>query len=526
MAPELSSPASKTRLKIKARFTWVSLRKCVQLVALALFIILFITSRQSSLPASTVNLPMRLDPLVIIAQALSSRTFLVGSSLIILVLILTLVAGRAWCGWLCPLGTTLDIFTPRRKRFDETKAPAQGWRTVKYGLLLTTLVAALFGNLTLLFLDPLTIIFRTLTVSVLPSLDQLVTSLERSLVQVPFLEEPLSSFDALVRPLILPELPVYYRDALLFAAVFIAIMALNWIAPRFWCRYLCPLGALLGLLSKVSIFRRVVGESCKDCNICSARCPTGTIDPRRDYASDPSECTLCLECLQQCPKSSIRLAPGLRPAAWQKYDPQRRHVLISIGTALAGLALFKSDVAASQDTSYLIRPPGSRENDLIAKCIRCGECIRACPTSGLQPARFEDGLEGLWTPVLVPRIGPCNYGCNTCGQVCPVQAIPPLALEEKRTRVIGRAYIDENRCIAWADHYDCIVCQEMCPIPDKAILLDPTDVTLVTGETVTVKLPKVIREKCIGCGICEYKCPVNGDAAIRVYVPEKTQLYS
>ncbi len=130
------------------------------------------------------------------------------------------------------------------------------------------------------------------------------------------------------------------------------------------------------------------------------------------------------------------------------------------------------------------------------------------------------------TPVLVPRIGPCNYGCNACGQVCPVQAIPPLSLDEKRTRVIGLAYIAENRCIAWADHYDCIVCQEMCPIPDKAILLDPTEVRLVTGETVTVQLPKVIRDRCIGCGICEYKCPVNGDAAIRVYVPERYKIYN
>lgn len=524
MAPDPQSSPRLTR-RFKARFTWVTARKCIQLAALAAFIFLFITSRQTDLPPSAANLPMRLDPLVILAQTLSSRTFLVGSSLVILTIILTLVAGRAWCGWICPLGTTLDILTPRRKKFDESKAPAQSWRTIKYGLLLTTLVAALFGNLTLLFLDPLTILFRTLTISVLPPLDQLVTSLERSLSSIPFFEEPLSSFDALVRPLVLPELPIYYRDVFLFAIVFSGIVALNWIAPRFWCRYLCPLGALLGLLSKISIFRRVVGESCKDCGICSNRCPTGTIDSNRGYSSDPSECTMCLDCLEQCPKSSIKLAPGLKPAPWQKYDPQRRQVLGAIGAAVAGVAIFRSDVAASQDTSFLVRPPGSRENDLIAKCIRCGECIRACPTAGLQPARFEDGVEGFWTPVLVPRIGPCNYGCNACGQVCPVQAIPPLDLEEKRTRVIGRAYIDQNRCIPWADHYDCIVCEEMCPIPDKAVRLDATEVTLGTGETVTVKLPKVLRDKCIGCGICEYKCPVNGDAAIRVYTPEKTSLY-
>jgi NAD-dependent dihydropyrimidine dehydrogenase PreA subunit len=145
--------------------------------------------------------------------------------------------------------------------------------------------------------------------------------------------------------------------------------------------------------------------------------------------------------------------------------------------------------------------------------------MRACPTSGLQPSLFESGLEGVWTPVLLPRIGYCDYGCNACGQVCPVQAIPPLPLEEKRQKVIGKAYIDTNRCIAWADHRDCIVCEEMCPIPDKAIKLETTQVANPDGTTVTVKLPHVNRANCIGCGICEYKCPLNGEAAIRIYAP-------
>jgi NAD-dependent dihydropyrimidine dehydrogenase PreA subunit len=103
--------------------------------------------------------------------------------------------------------------------------------------------------------------------------------------------------------------------------------------------------------------------------------------------------------------------------------------------------------------------------------------------------------------------------------VCPVQAIPPLSLEEKRQQVIGKAYIDENRCIAWADLKPCIVCEEMCPVPDKAIKLETVEAVTPDGERVTVQRPRVVRERCIGCGICEYKCPVNGEAAIRVYVP-------
>jgi ferredoxin len=105
-----------------------------------------------------------------------------------------------------------------------------------------------------------------------------------------------------------------------------------------------------------------------------------------------------------------------------------------------------------------------------------------------------------------------------------VQAIPPLSLDEKRLSVIGKAYIDQNHCIAWSDHLDCIVCEEMCPVSDKAVKLIPTDFTLEDGSTVTIKLPEVHRDRCIGCGICEFKCPVVGESAIRIYITDQTIL--
>jgi NAD-dependent dihydropyrimidine dehydrogenase PreA subunit len=145
--------------------------------------------------------------------------------------------------------------------------------------------------------------------------------------------------------------------------------------------------------------------------------------------------------------------------------------------------------------------------------------MRACPTSALQPAVAEAGLEGLWTPLLAPRLGYCDYSCNACGQACPVQAIPPLGLEDKREQVIGLAYIDQDRCIPWADNQDCIVCEEMCPVPDKAITLEQVEVGNADGELVMVQRPHVIRERCVGCGICEYKCPLENPAAIRIYAP-------
>jgi ferredoxin len=297
------------------------------------------------------------------------------------------------------------------------------------------------------------------------------------------------------------------------------LVALNWLDRRFWCRYLCPLGGLLGLFSKLAIFRREVNEACKGCALCAPVCPTGTIDPARNFASDPSECTLCMDCLEVCPRSRISFIPGLQPAEWREYDPGRRQALVAIGASIAAVALFRSDMLARRDHPYRIQPPGGRENDLLGKCIRCGECLRACPTGGLQPSITELGLEGLWTPILVPRLGYCDYSCNACGQVCPVQAIPGLDLDDKRQQVVGSAYIDENRCIAWSDRIECIVCEEMCPLPEKAITLEDVEVKTPNGESSVIQLPRVNRDLCIGCGICEYKCPVSGEAAIRVYTP-------
>ena len=495
---------------------WTALRRAIQYLALFAFLVLFVWSRRGGWPAALVNVPMRLDPLAMLAHALASRTLLAGSALALLTVALALAFGRAWCGWLCPLGTLLDLLPLRR---GQARRPPEAWRGAKYALLLTVLWAALLGNLTLMVLDPLTLLFRSLSAAVWPAVDQVVTGVERVLYQVSFLQGLLSAFDGWVRPKVLPPEPAFYRLAWLYGAVLLSVVALNRLAPRFWCRVLCPLGALLGLLARVGLVRREVNDRCIQCDACARACPTGTIQGEKGYASDPAECTLCLECLAACPVEAIAFPARLGLAAAQPYDPGRRQVLGALAVAAAGVGLFQSDLAARRDHPRLIRPPGARENNLLAKCIRCGECSRACPTGAIQPALAEAGLEGLWTPVLVPRLGYCDYSCHACGQVCPVGAIPPLSLEAKRQQAIGLAYIDTSRCIPWADGQPCIVCEEMCPVPEKAIWLEEVEARDAAGEVVRVQRPHVDRSRCIGCGICEYKCPVNGEAAIRVYVP-------
>jgi MauM/NapG family ferredoxin protein len=502
------------------RHPWITARKFFQYLALILFIILFIFTRQEQWPAGVVNFPLRLDPLVMLSHLLASRTFLTGSVLALIVVAITFVVGRAWCGWLCPLGTILDIFNFFPRRFhqqQERKTLNQGWRSVKYFLLIIILVAALLGNLSLLIFDPLTLLFRTLTTSIWPAMDQIVTALEIALFGIPFLAGPVSTFDSWIRPQILPPFPIYYRHALFFGFLFLIVILLNFVTMRFWCQYLCPLGALLGMLSKFALINRKVGDKCKGCKLCSQICPTATIDPDKQYASDPGECTVCLECLEYCPPKDTHFTPGLS-FTWNEYDPNRRQALLAITLTIPAIAMMGRTSHKTQPHSHLLRPPGSLEDDMLSKCIRCGECMRACPTAGLQPAVSEAGLEGLFTPVLIPRLGYCDYSCAICGRVCPVDAIPNLDLDAKRMEVIGKAYIDHNHCIAWSDRIDCIVCEEMCPLPEKAIYLE--EHKEINGNNIEeiILLPHVDRSLCVGCGICEYKCPIEGQSAIRVFI--------
>jgi MauM/NapG family ferredoxin protein len=499
---------------------WRRVRRGLQLVALLAFLALLVYAHAQRPKPLWADLFSRLDPLLMLAGSLAGRVLLAGLALASLTVVLTLLFGRAWCGWLCPLGTLLEWLGPRHSRALSRRPPPESWRAIKVLLLVAIVVSAALGLQTLLILDPITILNRTVTTAVWPGLRHLVVAAETTLYGLPVLWGPLDALhNTLVQP-VFQELQPVFGLAPLLALLFAVLVAFNWWAERFWCRYLCPLGGLLGLISKAALLRREVSGDCVQCARCTAGCPTGTIDPEEGFRSDPAECIVCLDCLVDCPQESVGFRwqiPGWRLAPTRAYDPSRRQVLVVGGAALAGVALAGVEPVTKRQPATMIRPPGAAAVDFDSLCIRCGACLRACPTQGLQPSLMEGGVQNVLTPRLVPRLGPCLFSCNACGQVCPTGAIPRLGLTEKQATAIGLARIDRDRCLPWAYDTPCIVCEEMCPVPEKAIELEEVEVTGAAGRTVLLQRPTMVGQLCIGCGICEFHCPAAGEAAIRVY---------
>ena len=496
---------------------WRWIRLSAQILVLVLFLYLLVANRAGASTWLPDDLFFHLNPLTGLSAMLSEKRLIVPMLLGLLTIGLTLVLGRAWCSWICPLGTLIE-WTSLRGRYRNALGRLSHWRHVKYLTLAAVLLGALLGTLSLLILDPITILFRTLTSGIIPGLNWLVTRTETRFYRYDSLQGFLDGFDGFIRGHLLPAAEPYFIPSLVLIAVFVGILALSAIRPRFWCRYVCPLGGLLGLVSRVSLLRRTVDqEKCNSCRRCARECPVNAIDSEKAYASDPAECTLCLKCVENCPTHAIALQQQTEPAKPELEGLTRRQALGSFGIMLAGVALLRLAPLLRGSDQRRLRPPGSTEDDLMKKCIRCGICVSHCPTRAIHPSETGVDFDGTWTPMLVPRLGHCDYTCNRCGQVCPTGAIPRLSLPEKQKAVIGKAEIDQEECIPWSKGVNCIVCQEMCPLTEKAIVLDDITVTDAEGAETTIRRPVVIRERCIGCGFCEHQCPLKGEAAIRVY---------
>jgi polyferredoxin len=391
-----------------------------------------------------------------------------------------------WCGWFCPLGAILELFGRRGRRIRW-----QRLRELKYVILFTILVMAAFGSLAFMYFEPITILIRGLTTAVKPVVEYV----------------QLEDKEGFAWPGV---------GWWLVAAPLLIVLALNLIEKRFWCRYLCPLGALVGLGSKFAwVKRRVNQMSCVQCGDCAALCTMGAISPERDFTSDPAECIMCMDCAAPCPKVAISFERG-QALGWNyEFDPTRRTAIATAGASALAVGLLAVDVGGVKAAkSNVLRPPGAQGDDFLAKCIRCDQCIEGCPSNALRPALLEAGWDGLWTPVLDPVLGPCDYDCHLCGQICPSGAISNLTLEEKRKTVIGKAVVYPDECIG------CMICEEVCPI--EGTILEITHEK--DGEE--KKLPQIVSDLCIGCGACVYDCPAPG--SIIVYpggaVPEVKQM--
>ncbi len=499
-------------------------RRISQILFFLAFLWLFLITRYPYEHGIATDWGLRLSPLAplfLFVKNLEFPSFLWPS---LIVLGLTVFLGRFFCGWICPLGTLLDLSSKLLKSPSNLVSKKfERFKFLKFSILIALLFMAIFGLHLWGYFDPLSIFNRALSVVFYPLMTILIEPSLLFFSDLGFFQDFSYQLYDQFKWLIMPENQAHYQQVLWIALFIAVILFLEKFSRRFWCRYLCPAGALLGFLAQFRFYERVVGEQCPVCNHCVTECKMGAI-PEDDVGhTSKVECIECFNCGAVCPPKYKAISYRWR---WQPYhtkvDYSRRKFLGASLSGVATLTLLSLQLKDRSAQTRQIRPPGSLpEADFRDRCIRCLECVRICASNGacLQPSGIQTTLDDLWLPIANMRQGYCEYNCNLCGQVCPTNAILPLSLEQKKQTPIGLAHFDKNLCIPYARNEDCLVCEEHCPTPDKAIKFDVRDYTdPQTGLTRKVKYPYVVKELCIGCGICEYKCPLEGQAGIFVTI--------
>lgn len=466
------------------------------------FLFLFVTISFPLQKSLVTNLFFNIDPLVALIMALTGSVILSGLLLSLIMIVVTVIFGRIFCGWMCPMGTVLDLTAQvmPKKKASQTFGDSR-FKNIKYYVLSFLVLGSIAGFSAVMMFDPLVFLSRIFTVNLYPFF---VLIMNQGLNLIRPLALSAGMYELSMKSI---EQPVFALG-LLNLIVFLAVIGLVAVERRFWCRNLCPLGALLAVLSRFSLHGRRVSDSCINCAKCARVCPMNAIGGDF-HETSYLECIQCERCAGVCPTDAITFEFD-RPGTGLAFNPSRRGMLFS-GTGGILTALAAGSAISTRNTAgTLLRPPGSLvEQDFLDACLRCSECMKACPTHALQPALNQAGLEGFFTPVLVPRTGACEEQCNICGHICPTGAIRALPLIEKQYAVIGNAMINRQWCIAWEQGKVCLICDEVCPY-------DAVEFRLVTDEKGAIKRPFVLEDKCVGCGQCEKGCPVNGPAAIFV----------
>ena len=479
------------------------------------------TSRLEGYPVSRI---LEFDPLVMLGNILSTGYVYRYLGWGLLIVAVTLLFGRVFCNWICPYGTLHQfigwLFNTRNGKERITSNEYRQLFWVKYAILIVMLITAFMGSLQIGLLDPICLMYRTFATVVAPMVDMGADELISMGIGADLLT------DLKFKPGV---------DSRIFVGSFwvglmiVFLVGMNVVIPRFFCRTLCPLGALLGVISRYSLFRinRDV-HKCTDCNLCLTRCE-GAADPQGEVRL--SECFSCMNCIDDCPEDALSFTMFGLDTKQVKAAPdlgRRKFVFSGIAGVLAYPMIknhgVDTDLTFSPD---LIRPPGSvEEMDFLKKCIKCDQCINSCPTNVLQPASFkEGGIEGLWTPVMNFNIAHCQLKCTMCSEVCPTGAIRKITVEEKLGKAafeetgpirLGTAFFDVGRCLPHAMEIPCVVCEEVCPTSPKAIQTKDSEVKDVYGNIVVLNKPFMVPDLCIGCGICEAECPIKDSRAVYV----------
>lgn len=454
-----------------------------------------------------VSIFLRIDPLVATVIMGGMR---VGVTILLLGLVtlgVSLLLGRVFCGWVCPLGATFDLYSWIIKKFGvRHHGPSPSWFRLKYYILGAILIFALFGSTSpLIGLDPVVLITRV-AAAVLQPFGRVDGAFHWSVGDRPHFMGHFIDLSTL--------------------ALFILIMGYTTKVSRIWCRAVCPLGAYLASLSRHSILRRET-DQCVHCNICSASCPTGAIDFQNAEIYNESECIKCFICSEECPVDAnlfaLRLPFKANDKHGQVVELDRRAFIGTAVTTLVAVPFARIESGVPGSIKKLIRPPMSREeSDFLSSCIRCGECMKACPTGTLKPAGLEHGLRSLWTPVMTPLEAPCKEGCNACSVACPTDAILKYPIEKKYTFKAGTAVFNPASCISYTEGKFCSECVRVCPTnaisikkgwePNPSGPQHKWGISAAGSEEIAPPKKTPTRpvhvnfDMCVGCGACETSC--------------------
>ncbi|MDZ7832453.1 MAG: 4Fe-4S binding protein [Desulfobacterales bacterium] len=497
----------------------MNFRRVVQGFCLVLFLALL--AGAGHLAAS--DLFLRLDPSLVGVTALSARVLKWIFIPALIVLVSAVFLGRAFCGYICPMGTTIDLSDRCLKKRGTKAQNGPEWLSPHLNLYLLIFLAGagLFGVSLIFWLTPLGLITRLYGLLVYPVIE---LTADFGLAAIYPIADRLD-----IRSLMFAEIePSRFAAQFFVLVIFILIFAAGKITPRFWCRYLCPAGGMLALAAKRPLIRRQVSDACNQCGICARNCPMGAIGIDDPSKTDHSACITCQKCSKLCPQDAIEFslsAPlNTHAAANSPISPSRRQFLLAGAAGMGTAAISLTGLTAATDkytegevrAARLIRPPGALpEASFLSACVRCGECMTACPTNTLQPIWFDAGFIGMFSPAIIPRRKYCDPRCTVCGEVCPTGAIRALSSGERVWAKTGTAVIYRQKCLAWEHKKSCMVCDEVCPYDAVEFEKKPE---------LPYPVPHVKEDRCAGCGYCEHYCPVQNDAAIVVTPMDELRL--